>query len=206
MPTTRPRRPPRGGGSRPPAHDRGVEDVGVGRHGERVRRGDGGDRGPGVVALGERLGQVALGQHGDRPPGAPTTREERRGPHDPGRVAERRVRPHRHVGRSDRSLTRGIVASAAGVVMAPSNARRGGPPGSLVLAAASAASGAWPGAPVPGPAAGGTGHRGGGSAGATHSTTTAVTMPNMPVSRSTWLRMWQCQTQVPGLSRLTSTE
>ena len=33
-----------------------------------------------------------------------------------------------------------------------------------------------------------------------HSTTTAVTMPNMPDSRSTWVRMWQCQTHVPGLS------
>jgi len=35
--------------------------------------------------------------------------------------------------------------------------------------------------------------------------TIAVTMPNMPVSRSTWLRMWQCHTQVPGLSMCIST-
>lgn len=28
-------------------------------------------------------------------------------------------------------------------------------------------------------------------------TTMAVTMPNMPASDSTWLRMWQCHTHVP---------
>ncbi|HKH05479.1 MAG TPA: hypothetical protein VKA65_09980, partial [Acidimicrobiales bacterium] len=37
------------------------------------------------------------------------------------------------------------------------------------------------------------------SARALQLTTTAVTMPYMPVSRSTWSRMWQCHTQVPGL-------
>lgn len=37
------------------------------------------------------------------------------------------------------------------------------------------------------------------------STMKAVTIPNMPSSRSTWGRMWQCHTQVPGLSRWTST-
>ena len=36
-------------------------------------------------------------------------------------------------------------------------------------------------------------------------TTMAVTMPNMPCSDSTWLRMWQCHTQVPGRSRCMST-
>ena len=35
-----------------------------------------------------------------------------------------------------------------------------------------------------------------------YSTMTAVTMPNMPLSSSTWGRMWQCQTQAPGLSSL----
>ena len=33
-------------------------------------------------------------------------------------------------------------------------------------------------------------------------TTTAVTIPNMPSGDSTWLRMWQCHTQVPGASAL----
>lgn len=34
----------------------------------------------------------------------------------------------------------------------------------------------------------------------------AVTIPNMPASDSTWGRMWQCHTQVPGASTLTRTE
>ena len=33
-------------------------------------------------------------------------------------------------------------------------------------------------------------------------TTTAVTIPNMPSEDSTWLRIWQCQTHVPGRSAL----
>ena len=36
-------------------------------------------------------------------------------------------------------------------------------------------------------------------------TMTAVTMPNRPASDSTWLRMWQCQTQVPGSESCMST-
>ena len=36
-------------------------------------------------------------------------------------------------------------------------------------------------------------------------TTRAVTMPNIPVARSTWFRMWQCQTQVPTSLGLMST-
>ena len=36
-------------------------------------------------------------------------------------------------------------------------------------------------------------------------TATAVTMPNMPSSRSAWLRMWQCQTQAPVCAAWNST-
>ena len=36
-------------------------------------------------------------------------------------------------------------------------------------------------------------------------TTRAVTMPNMPSSLSAWVRMWQCQTHVPGSVAWTST-
>ena len=36
-------------------------------------------------------------------------------------------------------------------------------------------------------------------------TTTALTMPNMPASDSTWLRMWQCHTHVPTWSAWNST-
>lgn len=42
--------------------------------------------------------------------------------------------------------------------------------------------------------------------GSPYFTTTAVTIPNMPSTFSTWGRMWQCHTQVPGVSRFTSTE
>jgi hypothetical protein len=31
-------------------------------------------------------------------------------------------------------------------------------------------------------------------------TTMAVTIPNIPLSFSAWLRMWQCHAQIPGLS------
>ena len=56
------------------------------------------------------------------------------------------------------------------------------------------------------PAGASTGRWAVGIAATAYSTMTAVTMPNMPLSSSTWGRMWQCQTQAPGLSSLTSTE
>jgi hypothetical protein len=39
-----------------------------------------------------------------------------------------------------------------------------------------------------------------------YETDTAVTMPNMPASRSAWVRMWQCHTHTPGLEACHITE
>src|SRR5581483_4689686 len=38
-----------------------------------------------------------------------------------------------------------------------------------------------------------------------HFTIMAVTMPNIPLSDSAWVRMWQCQAHTPGVSAWTRT-